>query len=214
MKIFIKILVFTSLATIMLYGQSKYPADTILTNPHISFAKKIGILPIAAWQRLSYNTNFLNCQFYPSCSNYGAQAIHYYGILAGTAQAADRIVRCNPMARYYHIRMNGQFHVPDDRLIDPVKPVNQLSAQKTTKSPVFAAALSAMIPGAGRVYAGRWYDGLMGFMLFALTGTSALDSYRRHRPVATPLFTGLALSLYAGEIYGAYRTARYYQPLE
>ncbi len=212
MNVFLKILFFSFLVGALLHGRSKYPADTVLTNPNTSIVRKLGILPIAAWQRFSYNTDFLNCQFYPSCSNYGTQAIHHYGVLAGSALTADRIVRCNPMAWYYHVRMGGQFHAPDERLIDPVIIDDQHSGPGTNRSPLFAAALSAIIPGAGRVYAGRWYDGLMGFILFALTGTNAINSFRQHRPVATPVFVALAVSIYAGEIYGAYRTTKYYRP--
>ncbi len=36
------------------------------------------------------------CRFYPTCSEYGIQAIEKYGIIRGLAKTAWRILRCNP----------------------------------------------------------------------------------------------------------------------
>jgi uncharacterized protein len=36
------------------------------------------------------------CRYYPSCSEYAAQAIDRYGILRGLALAGWRLLRCNP----------------------------------------------------------------------------------------------------------------------
>jgi len=36
------------------------------------------------------------CRFYPSCSEYAAQAIDKHGVLRGSALAAGRIARCHP----------------------------------------------------------------------------------------------------------------------
>jgi len=36
------------------------------------------------------------CRFYPTCSEYGAQAITKYGIIKGGIMTSWRIIRCNP----------------------------------------------------------------------------------------------------------------------
>jgi putative membrane protein insertion efficiency factor len=36
------------------------------------------------------------CRYYPSCSEYAAQAILRYGPVKGVGMAARRILRCNP----------------------------------------------------------------------------------------------------------------------
>jgi uncharacterized protein len=39
------------------------------------------------------------CKYYPSCSEYAAQAIARFGILRGLVLAAWRLLRCNPWSR-------------------------------------------------------------------------------------------------------------------
>ncbi len=36
------------------------------------------------------------CRFYPSCSEYAAQAVQKYGLCKGTLKACLRILKCNP----------------------------------------------------------------------------------------------------------------------
>jgi putative component of membrane protein insertase Oxa1/YidC/SpoIIIJ protein YidD len=96
---------------------AQYPADSLYVNSKNSILQKILLYPITQWQRLSYNETYLNCQFAPSCSNYGAQAIHTHGAIKGIFMASDRIVRCNPNAFQSHRKMNGQFIMTDDCLI-------------------------------------------------------------------------------------------------
>ncbi len=191
------------------FGQSKYPADTLLISKDVSLLKKMGILPIAAFQRFSYNAHGLNCQFYPSCSNYGAQAIRDYGILRGSFMASDRIVRCNPSSSEDHLKHGGEFQPTDLRLIDPVHLPKPLIRKK---SPALAASFSAVIPGSGRMYANRWFDGFMGLSQFLLYAAITNYAYQNDWKALTVISGGVTFIIYGGEIYGAYRTAKYYQP--
>ena len=207
--IMLKILIPIFLITDLGYSQKNYPADTVLTSPQTNIFEKTAILPIATWQRISYNSELLACQFYPSCSNYGALAVRNYGPIIGTAITADRIVRCNPFALNYHYEMHGEFHYPDYRLVDSV----QVSWPRYTsnKSPVLAAGLSTIMPGTGRMYAGRFLDGLMGLWMVLLPGTAAYGSLQDGQSIKGNFFAGITLIFWLGEIYGAYRTAKYYQ---
>jgi uncharacterized protein len=36
------------------------------------------------------------CRFYPTCSEYAAQAFEMHGMIRGGAMAASRIARCHP----------------------------------------------------------------------------------------------------------------------
>ena len=121
---------------------AQYPADSLYRAPNTTLLKKIFLYPITKWQQFSYNQPSLNCQFEPSCSNYGAQAIHSHGAMVGLFMTSDRIIRCNPNARQYHQFMDGQFHL-DGRLMDPVS--NSLD-RATTKSLIIAAGERAIQP--------------------------------------------------------------------
>ena len=195
----------------LLFSQSKYPADTLLLSKTTPFINKIGILPISLWQRLSYNTNIFNCQFYPSCSNYGADAIGDKGIIKGSIMASERITRCNPFAYNYHVELSSPFNEEDSRLIDPIK---LKSPSSSNRSPLVAGILSAFIPGIGRAYAGRTMDGILGFWTFCLLGTSANQSLKNNRTITGSLFLTLTAVAYFGEIYGSWRAAKYYQEVK
>lgn len=43
-----------------------------------------------------------NCRFYPSCSQYAAEAIRTHGALKGGFYACWRILRCQPFCRGGH----------------------------------------------------------------------------------------------------------------
>ena len=199
-----KSLIKTLLFIFPLFAQ--YPADSLYNAPNNSFFQKMLIYPISKWQRLSYNNPNVNCQFYPNCSLYGAEAIHKHGAISGLFMTSDRIVRCSPFAYEAHTKINGQYHI-DGRMIDPVDLSNPI---KNRKSPIFAAGLSMFVPGLGRAYSGRTSDGLLGFILSGLSINSAIKSYNNNS-ILTPFWIGVAITIYGGEVYGAYRTAKYYQ---
>ena len=73
------------------------------------------------------------------------------------------------------------------------------------KSPLLAGALSAAIPGLGRVYIGRWPDGLLSFLLVGTTGALAAQGfYEEGRgSVRGWILGGVAALLYAGNVYGS-----------
>jgi TM2 domain-containing membrane protein YozV len=74
-----------------------------------------------------------------------------------------------------------------------------------TKSPFVAAALSAVVPGLGRVYLGRWPDGLLSFLLVGTTSALAAQGfYEEGRgSVRGWILGGVAALLYAGNVYGS-----------
>jgi putative membrane protein insertion efficiency factor len=53
-------------------------------------------LPIRIYQRLLSPLLGSRCKYYPSCSEYAAQAIQRFGILRGLILAGWRLLRCNP----------------------------------------------------------------------------------------------------------------------
>jgi putative membrane protein insertion efficiency factor len=75
--------------------------------------RRVAVLPIRAYQLLLSPLLGPRCRYYPSCSEYAAQAIQRYGILRGLVLAGWRLLRCNPWSR------GGFDPVEEQRLFKP-----------------------------------------------------------------------------------------------
>jgi len=60
------------------------------------------------------------CRFYPSCSEYTAQALRQYGLFQGIVVSLKRILRCHPWSqgghdpvKYQKLKTEEQKHKPD-----------------------------------------------------------------------------------------------------
>jgi uncharacterized protein len=74
------------------------------------------VFPIRAYQMVLSPVVGQRCKYYPSCSEYAAQAITRFGILRGLVLAGWRLLRCNPWS-------NGGFDpVEEQRLFKPRAP--------------------------------------------------------------------------------------------
>jgi hypothetical protein len=72
--------------------------------------RSIVVAPIRAYQRLFSPAFGQHCKYYPSCSEYAAQAVERFGILRGLVLATWRLLRCNPWSH------GGVDRVEDQRL--------------------------------------------------------------------------------------------------
>jgi len=73
----------------------------------------LAVAPIRAYQRVVSPALGSRCKYYPSCSEYAAQAIRRFGILRGLVLAGWRLLRCNPWSH------GGFDPVDDQRLFSP-----------------------------------------------------------------------------------------------
>ena len=191
-------------------AQTKYPADTTLTSKNVPIYKKAIVLPISLWQRFSYNVPILNCQFTPSCSNYAVESISKRGVFLGTAMTTDRIIRCNPFALYYFQKDNNLTDIEilpyynHKHILDTVP---SDSVYKINKYKINAICLSMIAPGSGRIYLGRFWDGLFSFVLFSLSSYNAYQSYQNGQNIKCGMFGTISFAFYIGEIYGVNRYA-------
>jgi uncharacterized protein len=83
----------------------------------MSALRAILVHPIKLYQRLISPALGTRCKYYPSCSEYAAQAIQRFGILRGLVLAGWRLLRCNPWSH------GGFDPVDDQRLFKPHAPV-------------------------------------------------------------------------------------------
>jgi putative membrane protein insertion efficiency factor len=79
--------------------------------------RRVFVAPIRVYQRLLSPLLGPRCKYYPSCSEYAAQAVERYGILRGLVLAGWRLLRCNPWS------LGGVDRVEDQRLFKPRSPV-------------------------------------------------------------------------------------------
>ena len=61
--------------------------------------KSILIKIIKLYQRYLSPLKSTKCPYYPTCSNYGIEAISKYGVVKGGLLAVWRILRCNPLSK-------------------------------------------------------------------------------------------------------------------
>jgi uncharacterized protein len=75
------------------------------------------VAPIRIYQKVVSPLFGTRCKYYPSCSEYAAQAITKFGILRGLVLAGWRVLRCNPWSH------GGVDPVEDQRLFRPRTPM-------------------------------------------------------------------------------------------
>jgi hypothetical protein len=81
----------------------------------ISTFKLLPLLIIRIYQIIISPQQSQVCNFSPSCSHYGYEAIRRYGPLQGILMVSDRLQRC-------HYCAGGEYHPsPEGRLYDPVQ---------------------------------------------------------------------------------------------
>ena len=75
--------------------------------------KKLFIFLIRLYQKYLSPLKSTKCPYFPTCSQYGLEAIQKYGALKGGLLAAWRILRCNPFCK------GGYDPVPEKGLRNP-----------------------------------------------------------------------------------------------
>ncbi|MXV76466.1 tetratricopeptide repeat protein [Candidatus Poribacteria bacterium] len=114
------------------------------------------------------------------------------GRLFKALQASD-VIQIREKAEVYHIYAEKGAALP-------------------TRSPFLAGTLSAIVPGAGRLYTGRFGDVLNTLFTVGLTGWQAYDGFRRDGLSSAKGWTlgTLCGIFYVGNIYGSVISARVY----
>ena len=184
------------------------PLDSLYAQDSLNIAYRALLKPFQTWQHFSYESSELNCQFEKSCSNFMVEAILEKGFLQGSVIGTDRIIRCNPSARHYHLQLPHSKIQYDGRLVDPLQYAREPSPGK---SPLLATSLS-IIPGLGRAYAGHPVDGLFSFILVAGFAFNTYNHIQTENPIRTGINASFTTLFWLADFYGAYRTAKMFPP--
>lgn len=80
------------------------------------------------------------------------------------------------------------------------------------KDPWLSGILSALVPGLGKVYAGQWKDGLIGFVFVGANAFGAARAFNQEGADSFFgwFFTGVGTAFYVGNIYGSAKVAKEY----
>ncbi len=92
----------------------------------------------------------------------------------------------------------------------PYYNLTQQALNRSTRSPTLAVAMSAVVPGLGKVYTNNWRDGLFAFFI---VGISAYQAYKGFNKVGVKsthawLFSSIGFSFYLGNLYGSAKSAQ------
>lgn len=78
------------------------------------------------------------------------------------------------------------------------------------KHPVVGAVLSSIIPGSGKFYAGRKFDGIYSFLLILSPAISSYYYFNKGSKTAGYIYGTIGGLLYLGNIYGSYKACEIY----
>lgn len=100
---------------------------------------------------------------------------------------------------------------PEQVNVDLLK-ITEKSLGISYKRPWLGITMSMLLPGSGKVYAGRWKDGLVSFIFVA---TSAWQAYRGFDKYGAGsaygwIFGSVSLGFYTGNVYGAHKAVKQY----
>jgi len=84
------------------------------------------------------------------------------------------------------------------------------------RSPVLGGVMSAVVPGSGKIYAGRWMDGVQAFSMIAAPAYNAWYHFTKTgtKSVRAWIWAGVATWFYFSDIYGSVKAVREYNDMQ
>lgn len=105
--------------------------------------------------------------------------------------------------------LNG---IVTDRVDAGILNLYNQSAYLKHRSPFLAGTFSTLIPGMGKVYSGRWKDGLIAFLFVGATSFQAYRGFEKKgvKSAYGWIMGSISVGFYIGNIYGSARAAKIY----
>jgi putative component of membrane protein insertase Oxa1/YidC/SpoIIIJ protein YidD len=119
------------------------------------------------------------CNFSPSCSRFGRQAVEHHDIVLGTLMAADRLTRCNPWAYLYY----GTYYegIQDGKIYDPLEKRGQATfSDQSSQSAVLSFSQLPAPPVDDSLYQPHNILKFADFLYQRAEFPAALNEYRRY----------------------------------
>ncbi len=118
---------------------------------------------------------------------------------------------------FYRIRHETQVAIPDTIMPwlpyaerDSILYFARLKNTSSSRSPWIAAALSALLPGAGKIYTGFISDGLTALAINGLFVYLSMTNFNAGHKTRGYIFGGAFALFYAGNVYGSAASAHIY----
>ena len=135
-----------------------------------------------------------------------------YRDLRAVQAAGLALLRADPEA---YKRAASGFGYSDFALVEAERQLDEIYGfrfERPQKSPLLAAAASAVVPGLGKVYAGRIGEGIESFLLTGAMGAITAEHWIKDGPGSWKTIVPglLCAALYIGNIYGSYVSVSIY----
>jgi len=158
------------------------------------------------WQRKAYLSSIVVAYRQGDYSRSGelADQLFAYCAPADTCWQEGHLLKGLVAARQYDWEQARQEFMP----VSPV--LTSLAAdglRLPRRSPVVAGLLSALLPGMGQTYAGRWQDGGFSFLLISAAAWATYQAHEDDHTVRLAVFGLGGGVFYLGNIYGAIAAA-------
>ena len=165
------------------------------------FYRVLSLTKVGDYNRASES---LNSKSLPTSFSEGGP----YAELAALQSAGLALLR---MDRDEWGKRSALFTYSDYALEDSERVLTEISHSRFDtkgKRPGLAALASTVIPGAGKVYAGRFGEGVTAFMTVGSLGAITAENWKKHglKDWRTILAGSLCATFYLGNIYGSYMT--------
>tara|TARA_Y100001958_G_C21202567_1_gene529031 strand:- start:560 stop:1192 length:633 start_codon:yes stop_codon:yes gene_type:complete len=204
------VIIFLSIPmSILLSGVEYYhPVDTLLYKENLSIPQVTLLKAIKNWQKHSYDRPSLNCQFYPSCSNFCAISISDKGAIKGTIIGIDRFLRCNKFAIGKYEIFSGGYIIPEDRRLS-----DNLIFKHSNKNKNLGMALS-LLPGLGKAYYGYHNEAFHTLKYIIPFVGLSYYSYVNEYKITFSISTIIGTALWISDIYGVHFISKQYHANE
>lgn len=134
--------------------------------------------------------------------------IHANHILSNNA-AAQKLSNVSFLKTEDKIPLYEEFVIPFDSSEEKeISELYFLRVNPQYKNPITASVLSALIPGAGKIYTGEISDGIFAFLTTGIFTFLAYSNFNADHNFRGWLFTALAAGFYGGNVYGSYASAQ------
>lgn len=132
---------------------------------------------------------------------------HYYNIKGWIFYKSDLL---DSVKEYWKDKKIGLVLIKEGKFNEGISLLNINEKCPSYKNPYIGSILSIFVPGTGRMYAGRFWDGIFSLITIISTGYSAYYYYNKDNYLVASILGGITGVFYIGEIFGSFVSVKIY----